>query len=94
MRKSIKSALFGLASGTVAFLAGAWVIFSVLLRCEGGLQIPTDPDYAQAAALGIWTVFVRAVFGGTVIGLITFALVVWYTFRQTQNSAPTKSEFV
>ena len=85
MKKSLKSAFFGLASGTATFFVGSWAIFSVLLGLEGWNTGPTDPDYVQADAFGIWTVFVRAVLGGGVIGLLTFAAVARYTFRRTQS---------
>jgi hypothetical protein len=92
MKKSVKAALFGLAGGIVAFLASGWASLSILMQRDGCANIPTDADYAQAGALCVWTVFVRAVIGGGVIGLLTLALVAGYTFRRPSRSVLDKSE--
>ena len=90
VKKSLKSGFSDSLLGRLHSLSAPGPSSSVLLRLEGWNTGPTDPDYVQADAPGIWTVFVRAVLDGSVIGLLTFALVATYMFPA--NAGPRSSD--
>lgn len=86
-RKIVQPGLLASACGEVAFFASAWAIGSILLWHEKWNQVPTDPDYALTAGLGMWTVFVRAIIWGAFIGLVTLVPTARYFYRRTAHGS-------
>jgi ABC-type antimicrobial peptide transport system permease subunit len=82
MKRLLKPLLIGVACGAVTFPLSSWVIFSLLLRYHGFDQVPTDPDYHAAMAMGSWACFVQAAVCGIVVGLATIALVTRHLHRR------------
>ncbi len=85
MKRLLKPLLIGVACGAVTFPLSGWVTFSLLLRYHGFDQVPTDPDYHAAMAMGSWTCFVQAVVWGIVVGLATIALMTRYLYRRNKT---------
>jgi hypothetical protein len=82
MKRLRKPLLIGVACGAVTFPLSSWVTFSLLLHYHGFDQVPTDPDYHAAMAMGSWACFVQAVVCGIIVGLATLALATWCLHRR------------
>jgi hypothetical protein len=85
MKRLLKPLLIGVPCGAVTFLLSSWVTFSLLLRYHGFDQVPTDPDYHAAIAMGSYACFVQAVVCGSVVGLATIALMTRYLCRRNKT---------
>jgi hypothetical protein len=85
MRRLLKPLLIGLACGAVTFPLSGWATFWLLLRYHGFDQVPTNPDYHAAIAMGSWACFVQAVVFGSVVGLSTVALMTRYLYRRNKT---------
>jgi len=85
MKRLLKPLLIGLACGAVTFPLSGWTAFRLLLRYHGFDQVPTDPDYHAAIAMGSWACFIQAILFGSVVGLATVAVVARHLYRRTKS---------
>jgi len=85
MKGLLKSLLMGLACGVVTFALSGWATFWLLLCYHGFDQVPIDPDYHAAIAMGTWACFVQAIIFGSIVGLSTIALMTRYLYRRKKT---------
>jgi hypothetical protein len=85
MKRLLKPLLIGLACGALTFALSGWASFWLLLRYQGFDQVPTDPDYHAAIAMGTWACFVHAMVCGSAVGLATIGLVTQHFYRRNRT---------
>lgn len=84
MKGLLRPLLIGLACGPVALMLSGWTTFWILLRYYGFDQVPTDPDYHAAIAIGSEACFIQASICGCVVALATVALVTRDLYRRNK----------